>query len=260
MIIRNKQERKTYKEACQLSTKILRQLYEAVEIGVEPIELDRLAFKLCREWDVSPSFFGVQGRYGKYEHATCIQINDAVVHGVPQTNYKIKSGDLVTVDFGLIYEGFYTDHAFSVGIGQVSQANLQLLQCGKEAVLAAVSLTKVGATSGDLGNAMITIAQENGFETAKEYVGHGIGHKLHGYPELPSFGTKGKGDHLEKGMVVCVECQVLAGSDKLKTDPDGWTVRTKDGGNAVMFEYMVEVGKNGPRILTDTRDWELVKM
>lgn len=259
MIIKNKQQRKTYREACQISTEILRELYEMLKIGLYPIEVDNKAFELCRKWDVQPAFYGVQGSHDKYKHATCIQLNDVVVHGIPSDKVAIKDGDLVTVDFGIIYEGFYTDHAFTVGLGKVKAADLDLLKAGKETVLAAVQLAKVGSTTGDLGNAMMSVALDHGYDTAKNYVGHGIGRRLHEYPELPTFGTQKSGEFLEKGMVICVEAQVIAGSDKLKTDKDHWTVRSKDGSNSVMFEYMVEVGKNGPRIMTDTLDFSLQK-
>jgi methionyl aminopeptidase len=259
MIIKNKFWRKTYKEAAYISTQILRELFDMLKSGLYPIEVDEKAFALCKKWDVIPSFYGVKGRRDNYQHATCIQINDAVVHGIPSSRDPIKNGDLVTVDFGIIYEGLNTDHCFTVGIGKVSPEDKNLLAVGKKAVLAAVALAKAGKTTGDLGNAIINCAQENGFDTAKEYVGHGIGSNLHEYPEIPAFGLKNTGEHLQTGMVICVEAQIMAGSDKLKNDPDGWTVRTKDGSNSVMFEYMVEVGKNGPRILTDTREWELIK-
>ncbi|MEN8253340.1 MAG: type I methionyl aminopeptidase [Patescibacteria group bacterium] len=259
MIIKNKQQRKTYKEACHISTQILRELYNMLEVGLYPIEVDKRAFELCKKWDVIPSFYGVQGKKSKYQHATCIQINDAVVHGIPSKTDKIKDGDLVTVDFGIIYEGFYTDHAFTVGIGNVNAEDKRLLKIAKDTVLAAVQLAKVDAMTGDLGNIMISKAQKNGFDTAKKYVGHGIGKRLHEYPEIPTFGIKNTGMPLRKGMVLCIEAQLMIGSDELKNDKDNWTVRTKDGSKSVMFEYMVEVGKNGPKILTDTSKWELVK-
>ncbi len=258
MKIRNKKERKRYKEACHISMEILRQLYDAVAIGVKPIEIDNLAFTLCKDWDLRPAFYGVQGRRSTYKHASCIQVNDVVVHGIPDSKRAIQDGDLVTIDFGIIYEGFYTDHAVTVGVGNVSNEDMNLLQSGKAAVLAAVQLAKSGSFTGDLGNAMLSTATKNGFDTAKEYVGHGIGKSLHEYPEIPAFGSKSTGVPLEKGMVICVEAQLIAGSDQLKTDKDNWTVRTKDGSKSVMFEYMVEVGKTGPKILTDTTGWELV--
>ncbi len=259
MTIKNKHQRHQYQELGKLSTELLWQLYERVAPGVMPIEIDRLAAQLCRAHGVAASFYGVEGKQSDYAYSTCIQLNDVVVHGIPSTTEAIKSGDLVTVDFGIKKDGLCTDHCFTIGVGKVSAADRQLLEVGRTAVQQAVKLAVEGSRVGDLGSAMLSTAQAAGFTTAKKYVGHGIGHSLHEFPELPAFGEAGTGAQLKTGMVLCVEAQVMAGSDQTKTDPDGWTVRSSDGANSVMFEYMVMVDKRQPLMLTPTLNWPLIK-
>jgi len=259
MIIKNKNQKREYLEACQISVEILKQVYDAIAIGVSPIDLDILAGKLCEERGVEPAFFNVPGRKGIYGYNSCIQINDVAVHGIPDANYQIQDGDLVTVDFGIIYKGYYTDHCVSVGVGNVSKEDKKLLQVGRESVLKATKQAITGNHTGDLGYVMESEARKHGFDTLKDYIGHGIGTSLHNEPEVPAYGYKGDGDQLQKGEVICVESQVVVGKPSVKTDHDGWTTRTRDGKNAVMFEYMVMVDNTKPLIMTPTQDWPLTK-
>jgi methionyl aminopeptidase len=259
VIIKNKKQKREYLEACKISVEILKEVYEAIEIGISPIDLDKLAGKLCEEKGVKPSFFDVPGRKGIYGYNSCIQINDVAVHGIPDANYNIKDGDLVTVDFGIIYKGYYTDHCVSVGVGNVSEENIKLLRVGKESVLSAIKQATSGNYTGDIGYTLENEAQKHNYDTLKEYIGHGIGESLHDDPEVPAYGNKGDGNLLKKGQVICIESQVVAGEPKVKTDTDGWTTRTRDGKNAVMFEYMVMVDNAKPLNMTPTQDWPLVK-
>lgn len=259
MIIKNKNQKREYLEACKISVTILKAVYDAIKIGISPIELDQLAGKLCEEKGVKPSFFDVPGKKGIYGYNSCIQVNDVAVHGIPDAKYTIQDGDLVTVDFGIIYKGYYTDHCVSVGIGDVSEENRKLLQVGRESVLKATKQALTGNYTGDIGYTLEHQAQKHNYNTLKEYIGHGIGNSLHDEPEIPAFGNKGEGDKLNKGEVICIESQVVAGEPRVKTDADGWTTRTRDGKNAVMFEYMVMVDNTKPLIMTPTQDWPLVK-
>lgn len=259
MIIKNKKQRQQYLEACEISVKILREIYDHVEVDANPLELDKLAGKLCQKYNVEPGFFNVPGKKGIFGFNSCIQINDVAVHGIPASNYKIKSGDLITVDFGIIYKGFYTDHCFTVGVGEVSPENKKLLYAGRDSVLLATKQAITGNTTGDIGHVLENEVRKNNFDTLKKYIGHGIGTSLHESPEVPAYGKKGEGTVLKKGEVICVESQVVAGNIDVKTDPNGWTVRTRDGKNSVMFEYMVMVDNLKPVILTPTQDWKLIK-
>lgn len=257
MRITSSQQLSTYQEICRISTEILRQLYESAVVGKTPLEIDQLAFQLCKKYEVEPAFFGVPGYRSEYRYATCTYVNDVTVHGIPKKE-ELKPGDLVTVDFGIVKEGLFTDHCVTVGIEKVTGADLRLLEVGRASVWNAVQLATANNSVGDLGDAMESTAQKAGFDTIKEYIGHGIGRTLHDDPEIPAHGRKGTGVLLDRGMVICVEDQVVAGKPGVYLDNDGWSVRTDDGKNSVMFEYMVVVEKDAPIVLTPTHDWELV--
>lgn len=259
MILKSLSETKKYQEVAKLSTDILWQLHQKVAEGVTPLEVDTLAENLCLQYGVRPNFKGVGGPSNPYKYSTCISVNETVVHGIPQ-NIPLKKGDLVKVDFGIEKDNYNTDHCFTVVIGEfLSKEDENLLRTGKEAILKAARMAKVGKTTGDLGHAMENTVADNGFTVAEEYVGHGIGRTLHDEPHIPAWGQPGKGQKLKEGMVICVEAQVIAGENKLYTDKDGWSVKTKDGSKVVMFEYMVVVGKKSAKILTPTMDWPVVR-
>lgn len=258
MIIKSKQELETYRKAAKISTKILRQLYEATEPGIFPAELDQLAEQLCKKNQVEAAFKGVTQAGKTYHHHSCISVNDEILHGIPDDKRRLQNGDLVKIDFGIIYHGFYTDHCFTLGLGQINSSEMKLLKTGREAVLKAVKLAKTGNYTGDLGHQMHKTAFRAGFNVFKQYIGHGIGHSLHDQPEIPAFGQPKSGRRLEKNMVICVECQVVPGSDRSYVTNNGWTVKTQDGKKGVMFEYMVRVDQS-PEILTQTQNWALTK-
>ncbi|MBU0579130.1 type I methionyl aminopeptidase [Patescibacteria group bacterium] len=257
MTIKSQAELDKYKKATQISTQILEQLRDAIKPGVYPIELDRLAGDLCKKHNVRPSFKGVANGNLTYNFNSCISINDEILHGIPNDKRKIQEGDLVKIDFGIIYQGFFTDHCFTVGVGKILNEDQKLLKVSRQAVLNAVKLAKPGNMTGDLGHVMHSTAFNAGFDTLKQYVGHGIGHSLHESPEIPAFGQPKTGNKLEKNMIVCVECQVVAGNDQVYIEDNGWTVKTTDGSKGVMFEYIVRVDKK-PEILTQTQDWPLI--
>jgi len=259
MKLRNKKEYQAYQDAAKISVEILRSLYEFCTEGVTTLDIDTVAFESCKKYKVDPAFYHVAGIHGPFHHASCIYLNDVAVHGMPSDQIRVQSGDLVKLDFGIIYQGFYTDHCVSVGVGKVSENNVKLLKVGRDAVIQAALLATSDHTIGDLGSVMEHTARLEGFDTIKQYIGHGIGKKLHEQPEIPAYGKKGRGLHLEEGQVICVEAQVVAGSPDITVEDDGWTVRMSDGKNAVMFEYMMLVGGSESEFLTDTRTWELTK-
>lgn len=256
MIINSTQDLQTYREATQLSTQILRQLYKQTKIGVFPREIEQLAVKLCKKNQVKPAFKGVVQTGKSYDYATCISVNDEILHGIPDQDRALQSDDLVKIDFGIIYQGFYTDHCFTLGLGKLNEKDLRLLKTGREAVLNAVKLAKPGNYTGDLGQQMHQTAYRAGFDVFKQFVGHGIGRSLHEDPEIPAFGRPRTGQRLQQNMIICVECQVVAGNDQSYVTDNGWTVKTQDGEKGVMFEYMVRVDQK-PEILTQTQNWAL---
>lgn len=253
MIITKPKDEKILREASEISVEILSQLRDSIKEGVTPLELDVLAGKLCYQYNVKAAFKTVGG----YKYNTCISVNDVAVHGIPK-NIPLKKGDLVSIDFGIIYKGMFTDHCWSWSIGIPDSKKEKLLRAGREAVDNAVSKAIVGNATGDLGYEMENAAKKNGYNILKIFVGHGIGKSMHQAPDIPAYGKKGSGYLLVDGMVICVECQVVDDTGKVYIDDDGWSARTENGGNSVMFEYMVIVRNNAPVILTDTSDWNYV--
>ncbi|KKP56692.1 MAG: Methionine aminopeptidase [candidate division WS6 bacterium GW2011_GWF2_33_92] len=250
MIISNSKDIKIYKEACEISVSMLKKIGEEIRDGVTPLDLDRMAGHLCDEHGVSAAFKRVNG----YNFNTCISINDVAVHGIPKDT-PLKKGDLVSIDFGIIHKGLNTDHCWTWSVGEPTKADRKLLKAGREAVENCIELAIEGNHTGDLGFEMERVAKHNGYNVLKMFVGHGIGKTLHDSPDIPAFGKKGKGTKLVEGMVICIECQVVNDNGEVVIDKDGWSAKTRHGGNSVMFEYMVIVGKNKPTILTDTLKW-----
>lgn len=257
MIITSDKQLQQYRQAAKISTEILWQLHQKTRQGVTPMEIDALADKLCRQHGARPNFKGVGSAGNEYQYATCISVNDTVVHGIPQST-PLQAGDLVKVDFGLEYQGLNTDHCFTVGIGPVSNKDKNLMETGRAAVLKAAQQAIAGRFTGDLGDSMESIAHSQGYMVAEQYVGHGIGRTLHEEPQLPAWGDPGTGDVLQQGMVLCVEAQVIAGDNELFVAQDGWSVKTADGNKSVMFECMVVVGEQKPEFLTENLDWPLI--
>lgn len=256
MIITNQHTLKLYQKAGALSTKILSELKTAVKPGALPAKIDQLAESLCQKNNVRPAFKGVNPA-NPYRYSTCISVNDVVVHGIPGQK-PIISGDVVKVDFGLVYQGLYTDHCFTVVAGKFTPLTKKLVTVARDAVQAAIPLAISGKTTGDLGHIMQVTAQKAGFNVLRQYTGHGIGRTLHDGPAIPAFGQPHSGERLENNQVLCLEAQVVAGSDQVTVADDGWSVKTIDGGLSAMFEYMVVVAKRRPLLLTQTLDWDMI--
>lgn len=253
MVLNRAKDEMGLREAAEISVDILRELGKSIKVGVTSFDIDHLAGELCREYNVEPSFLGVNG----YKYNTCISVNDVAVHGIPNDT-PLKNGDLVSIDFGIIHKGMYTDHCWTWSIGKPNLLNEKLLRAGRDAIESSLELAIVGNHVGDLGHNMESVAKKNGFNVMRMFVGHGIGKTLHDVPDIPAYGNKGKGVLLVDGMVICIECQVVDDTGEVKIDRDGWSAKTKNGGNSVMFEYMVIVRKDFPDILTDTRDWDTI--
>lgn len=257
MIITNQHTLKLYQKAGDLSTKILSELKDAVKPGVLPIKIDQLAESLCQKNNVRPAFKGVNPG-NPYRYSTCISVNDVVVHGMPGKVKPIQIGDVIKVDFGLVYQGLYTDHCFTVVVGKFTPLIKKLVTVARDAVQAAIPLAVSANTTGDLGYAMQSKTESAGFNVLKQYTGHGIGRTLHDGPAIPAHGQRKTGTPLEKNQVLCLEAQVVTGSDQVTVAGDGWSVKTIDGGLSAMFEYMVVVGEKRPILLTPTLDWGMI--
>ena len=259
MIVTSDAEKAKYQSIGNLSVDILRELYDKTSVGVYPIEIEQLAQSLIKKHNIAGAFYGVRGEYSDYKYVTCISVNDVIVHGIPSSTQCLQSGDIVKLDFGIVKDGYYTDHCVTVILEPHKEEDLKFVQTAKNAVLEGVEKASIHHKTGDIGYAIHSHLIKHGYDVAKEYIGHAIGRSLHERPNVPAYGRPGVGADLKEGMVLCVEAQVVEGSDKWYLEKDGWTAKTQDGKNAAMFEYMVLVTKNVPLILTDTRSWPIVK-
>lgn len=250
--IKSESEIQLMAEGGKILHQIIQRIAEEVKPGVTTADLDQLARKLVFSFgeqnppaNIKSSFLGYRG----YPAFICISINEEVVHGIPSEKI-IREGDLVSLDFGIIYHGWHTDSAITVGVGKVSKEYKKLIAVTEEALRQGIKEAKVGQAVGDIGYAVQKEVEKNGFGVVRELVGHGIGRKLHEEPYVPNYGRKGEGEILREGMVIAIEPMVTAGSSEVVLGADGWTYRTKDQSGAAHFEHTIAVTKNGPEILT----------
>jgi len=246
MIVKNSKQERIYREAGRISSDILRELGENIKVGITPLDIEQLAQDRCREYGVKPSFATVPG----YDYATCISVNDCILHGIPN-DIPFKDGDLVKVDFGIIYKGLFTDHCWTWGVGDISEEDRKLMEAGREATENGCKQAVAGNRTGDISHALRSTAKKYGYTTLEEFAAHGIGKTLHDEPEILSYGEPGTGDLLKDGMVVCIECQVTKSNDIYVAD-NGWDVISSDGYKGSMYEYMGIVTNDGFVKLTDS--------
>ncbi len=223
---------------------ILDRLGEELAPGVVLRDLDRLAESLTKEMGGKPAFKG----YGGFPASVCISVNDEVVHGIPGPRV-IQPGDLVSLDFGVIVDGYYGDAARTFPVGDVDPEGVRLLTVTRTSLEKGVEQVRVGSRVSDVSHAVQEYAEGHGYSVVRDYVGHGIGRALHEEPQVPNFGEPGRGPRLQEGMVLAIEPMINEGGHGVTVDEDGWTVRTADGKRSAHFEYSVAVTANGPRIL-----------
>ena len=224
----------------------LQVLSKATNPGITTLELDKMAQGELAKNKAKPAFLGYHGFPG----ALCVSINNEVVHGIPSAKRKIKEGDLVSLDFGCIVDGFYADAAVSVFVGQPPAATQKLINVTRESLGMGINAAQPGARLGDVSAAVQQHVEANGFSVVRDFVGHGIGRALHEDPPIPNFGKPGTGMRLQPGLVLAIEPMVNAGSADVETLADGWTAVTKDGSLSAHFEHTVAVTESGPEILT----------
>ena len=225
--------------------KILKELVEAVTPGIKTKQLDTLAERLCKENHVRPAFKG----YRKYPATICIGPEDIVVHGIPG-NRVLNDGEIVSIDFGIIFNDVYLDMARTVPVGNVSEESAGFLKTCEEALVQGCLAARVGNTVGDIGYAINSVIESGGYSVVREMVGHGVGRKLHEDPMIPGFGKKGSGDALYEGQTLAIEAIINQGSSEIEISrDDGWTSWTKDGMLSALFENTVLVSKES-EILT----------
>lgn len=226
--------------------KVVYAVAKAAKAGVNAAQLDALAEKIIKQEDGEPSFKGFQG----YPAATCISVNDELVHAIPSPGKVLKNGDNVGIDIGLKYRGLFTDMAVTVPIGHVSAKISKLLKVTSKSLDLAIAQVKPGNTTGDIGHAVEEYIGKFGYGVVRSLVGHGVGYEVHEEPRIPNFGMPGTGSKLYPGMVIAIEPMVTLGSEEVVTREDGWTIATADGTVCAHFEHTVVVTDTGVEILT----------
>ncbi|MBI2222571.1 MAG: type I methionyl aminopeptidase [Acidobacteria bacterium] len=229
-----------------LVAEILADLASHAQPGVTTAELDRIAEKRVREAGAVPAFKGYRG----YPATLCASVNEEVVHGIPSDQRRLADGDVISLDMGVLLDGFYGDSAVTVGVGRISAQASDLLRVTEEALYRGIDAARIGGRLSDIGHAIQDWVEQHGFSVVREFVGHGIGTKLHEEPQIPNYGQAGRGPRLVEGMVLAIEPMVNAGRASVKVLPDGWTAVTRDGSLSAHFEHTVAITGDGPLILT----------
>jgi len=226
---------------------VLDHLRSLVAPGVSTMDLERAAEEKMNELGAKPAFKG----YYDYPCVLCTSINEEIVHGIPSEKRVLKAGDIVSIDCGVVLDGYYGDSAITVPVGEAVTPELKkLLEVTEASLYRAIEATRIGNAVGDVGAAVQDYVEANGFSVVREFVGHGIGTRLHEEPQVPNFGTRGHGARLREGMVLAIEPMVNSGKPGTRVLDDKWTAVTADGSYSAHFEHCVAVTKNGPMILT----------
>ena len=247
--IKSTREIQIMRQANIIVAEILQELKQRVAPGVTTLELDTLAEELTLKKKALPAFKGyaVAGRV--FPRCLCVSINEEIVHGIP-SNRALKEGDIVGLDFGVIYNGFYGDSAITVGVGEVSEDAKRLMAVTELSLYKGIEQLQEGKRLGDLGAAVQKTAEDAGYSVVRAFVGHGIGKRLHEEPPVPNYGEPDRGLRLKEGMVLAIEPMVNVGTHEVEIKEDGWTAVTKDGSLAAHFEHSVALTKDGPYILS----------
>ncbi len=246
MVVKTVDELEGMKTACLIVREILEYIKGVIRPGMSTYDIEEISMKIMERKKVIPAFKGYSG----YPANICVSVNEEVVHGIPRKDKILKEGDIVSVDIGVIYNGFYGDCADTFPVGEISKEHRKLINVTKKAFYIGVEQIKEGATTGDIGNAIQKFVEENGFSVVRAFAGHGIGRKLHEYPEIANFGEKGEGEILKEGMVLCVEPMVNEGSYEVEILEDGWTAITSDGKFSAHYENEVIVRKEKGEVLS----------
>jgi methionyl aminopeptidase len=238
-------------EKMRRSGRIVRQVLDAVKEAVAPgvstMDLERVAERKIKELGAKPAFKG----YYDYPCVLCTSINNEIVHGIPSEKRMLKAGDIVSIDTGVVLDGYYGDAAITVPVDGLTPELQKLLDVTRESLYRGIEKVRIGNSIGDIGSAVQSHVEANGFSVVRKLVGHGIGTKLHEEPQVPNYGTPGSGPKLREGMVLAIEPMVNVGKYGARVLDDNWTEVTEDGSFSAHFEHTVAVTKNGPMILTE---------
>lgn len=245
IILKSDRELQAMREAGRLTALAHQEVAKAIAPGVTTLELDRIVETFIRKMGGSPSFKGYHG----FPASICASVNDEVVHGIPSAR-KLKEGDIIAIDIGVFYGGFHGDAATTWPVGAISDEARRLLEVTEESLRRGIAAVKPGGFLGDIGHAVQNFVESNGFSVVREYVGHGIGTRMHEDPQVPNFGAPGQGPQLRPGMVLAIEPMVNAGGYPVRSLADGWTVVTTDASLSAHFEHTVAITERGAEVLT----------
>ena len=242
---RTRDEIEKMRRSGRVVREILTELGGMIKSGVTALELEEVAEKRIREAGGIPAFKGYRG----YPNCSCVSINEQIIHGIPSSR-QFQEGDIVSLDLGVVIDGYYGDSALTIPVGNIPEPVQKLLKVTEESLNLAVDKVRPGNRLGDISSTVQQHAERNGFSVVREFVGHGIGTQLHEDPQIPNFGTPGRGPVLREGMVFAIEPMVNLGTSAVRILSDHWTAVTADGGFSAHFEHMVAVTAQGPEILT----------
>lgn len=245
IIYKTKEEIEIMREAAQIVSRTLGKIAEAIEPGITPLELDSIAENYIRSQNAIPGFLGMYD----FPNTLCMSKNEEVVHGIPN-NIPLKDGDIISVDCGALFEGFYGDHAYTFAVGNVSEEVLKLLEVTKECLMIGIEQARVGNRIGDIGYHIQKHAEDHGYGVVRELVGHGLGRDMHEDPHVPNYGKRGRGKKIKEGLVIAIEPMINMGTEKVVQLNDGWTIKTADGLPSAHFEHDVAIVDGKPDVLS----------
>ena len=245
--LKNSAQIAAMKDAGRITGEALLVARDMIRPGISTYEIDRAIRQYIEKCGAKPAFLGYSG----FPASACISINDEVIHGIPSKNRILQEGDIVKIDTGATYRGYVGDAARTLPVGKVSEEAMRLIEVTRNSFFAGIDALKVGNRLGDVGSSIDAVVRQNGFSTVKKYVGHGIGTEMHESPDVPNYGTPGRGIRLCAGMTLAIEPMVNVGGCDVKVLPDGWTVKTLDGSLSAHYENTVALTSDGVLILTE---------
>lgn len=249
IIIKTKDEILKMKEAGKILANVHKEIAQLIRPGVTTMEIDEFVESYLKKHNATPEQKGYHG----YPYATCASINDEICHGFPRKD-PLKSGDLVTIDMVVNLDGYLADSAWSYGVGEMSQEAQNLLDATKESLYLGIEEAVIGNRIGDISHAIQSYVEPKGYSVVRDFVGHGIGKSMHEDPQVPHYGTPGRGPRLTEGMVLTIEPMINLGTFRMKLDDNQWTARTIDGKLSAQYEHTIAITEDGPMILTDQDD------
>lgn len=251
MILKTLEEIKKIEKANQIIARLYRDILPPyIKAGISTKELDAIVEDYIRSQGAIPGCIGVRGLYNEFPAATCISVNEEVVHGIPGERI-LQEGDIVSVDTVTILDGYYGDSAYTYAVGEIDEESRKLLEVTKKSRELGIEQAVVGNRIGDIGHAIQKFVEKEGFSVVRDYAGHGVGLAMHEDPMIPNFGRAGRGLKIENGMVLAIEPMINVGSYKVVLHPDGWTVSTKDGKRSAHFEHSIAIVDGKPMILSE---------